>query len=63
MRPLDEDLGRDAGMLLGATRLSDVVDAALVLLAADGDEIITIDTGDINTLAALAGRHIELLRP
>lgn len=63
VRPLDLDLGRNAGKLLGAARLSDVVDAALVLLAGDGDEIVTIDTGDIKTLAAIAGRHIELLRP
>ena len=63
VRPLDEDLGREAGKLLGATRMSDVVDAALVLLAADGDEIVTLDTDDIETLAASAGRHVELLRP
>lgn len=63
VRPLDEELGREAGKLLGKTRMSDVVDAALVLLAADGDEIVTIDTGDITTLATSAGRHIELIRP
>ena len=63
VRPLDEELGREAGKLLGKTRMSDVVDAALVLLAADGDEIVTIDTGDIATLATSAGRHVELIRP
>src|SRR5262245_27064161 len=34
---LDASLGRRAGVLLGRSRTSDVVDAALVLLAADGD--------------------------
>ena len=43
--------------------MSDAVDSALVLLAADGGEIITIETGDIKTLAASAGRHIELPLP
>lgn len=63
VKPLDEHCGRAAGELLGATRMSDVVDAALVLLAADGDEIITLDSDDIAALAASAGRHVELIRP
>ena len=63
VRPLDEHLGRAAGKLLASARMSDVVDAALVLLAADGDEIVTIDLDDIEALAAAAGRHVELIRP
>ena len=63
VRSLDERLGRVAGELLGSTRMSDVVDAALVVLAADGDEIITLDSDDLERLAASAGRHIELIRP
>lgn len=63
VRPLAEDLGRAAGKLLGTTRMSDVVDAALVLLAADGDEMVTLDTDDIETLAESAGRHVEVVRP
>jgi len=62
-RPLDEHLGRAAGELMGATQTSDVIDAALVLLAADGDEIITSDRDDIETLLAATGRHVELVRP
>ena len=60
---LDEPLGRAAGRLLGAAGMSDVVDAALVLLASDGDEIVTVDRSDIETLAAASGRHVELIRP
>lgn len=63
VRPLDERLGRAAGELLAATRMSDVVDAALVALAVDGDDIITLDTDDIGRLVASAGRHVELIRP
>ena len=58
---LDERLGRTAGELLASAGTMDVVDAALVLLAADGDEIVTSDADDIEPLAALAGRHVELV--
>jgi len=63
VRPLDEQLGRSAGALLGRARLSDVIDAAVVLLASDGDDIVTSDPGDLSRLAASAGRHVELIRP
>jgi len=52
-----------AGELLGSTRMSDVVDAAVVVLAADGNEIIALDLDELETLAASAGRHVELIRP
>jgi hypothetical protein len=61
--PLDAGLGRAAGELLGATRTADVIDAALVLLAADGDDIVTLDLDDLQLLASAAGCHVELLRP
>lgn len=61
--PLDEPLGRAAGELLGASDLHDVIDAAVVLLAADGDEIVTLDRDDFERLAAASGRHVELVRP
>jgi hypothetical protein len=63
VRPIDEPLGRAAGRLLGDAGLADVVDAALVLLAADGDDIVTGDHDDLARLAAAAGRHVELVRP
>ena len=58
---LDEDLGRQAGVLLGATRRADVIDAAVVLLATDGDEILTSDPDDLTALAQAAGRHVDLV--
>jgi len=63
VRPVDARLGRSAGVLLGEAGLSDVIDAALVLLSTDGDDIITSDPDDLTRLAAAAGRHVELLRP
>lgn len=63
VRPLDEPLGRAAGQLLGAAGLADVIDAAVVLLATDGDEIVTVDHEDLEQLAAASGRHVELIRP
>lgn len=62
VQPLDEGLGRAAGELLAATRKLDVIDAALVLLARDGDHIVTSDLDDLRTLAAASGRHVELIR-
>jgi hypothetical protein len=61
VQPLDDELGRRAGVLLGAAGQADVVDAAVVLLAHDGDEIFTSDPGDLQDLAAVAGRHVELI--
>jgi hypothetical protein len=63
VRALDEELGQAAGRLLGAAGLADVIDAAVVLLAADGDEIVTVDHDDLEQLATASGRHVELIRP
>jgi hypothetical protein len=58
---LDESLGRRAGVLLGRAAKTDVIDAALVLLAADEDWLLTSDVGDIEALALAPGRHIEIV--
>lgn len=63
VQPLDEMLGRSAGALLGKAGLSDVIDAAIVLLSSDGDDIVTSDPGDLSRLATASGRHVELIRP
>jgi predicted nucleic acid-binding protein len=62
VRPLDEPLGRAAGELLAAAKRRDVIDAALVLLARDGDHIITSDPDDLEPLARAADRHVEIIR-
>lgn len=63
VRPLDEPLGRAAGTLIGATATADVIDAALVLLSVDGDDIVTGDRSDFELLVDATGRHVELIRP
>lgn len=62
VRPLDDSLGRAAGRLLARDGSADVVDAALVLLAEDGDDIVTSDPEDIEPLASCLGRHVEVVR-
>lgn len=61
VRSLDDELGRKAGALLANARTRDVIDAALVLLAEDGDEIVTSDPGDLAVLAGQAQLHIDLV--
>jgi len=63
VRALDEPLGRAAGQLLATARLADVIDAGVVLLANDGDEIVTVDHEDLERLASASGRHVELIHP
>jgi len=63
VRPVDEHMGKEAGRLLGAAGMSDVVDAAVILLSQDGDEIITSDHDDLERLATASGRHVELIYP
>ena len=63
VRPLDETLGRAAGELLAVTRQTDLIDASIVLIAHDGDEIVTTDSADLKRLAIASGRHVELIHP
>ena len=59
--PLDEELGRRAGVLLGRAGSRDVVDAALVLLASDGDVVLTSDPVDVAELAQVAELDVEIV--
>ena len=59
--PVDELVGKRAGALLGRTGGADVVDAAIVSLARDGDEILTSDVGDLRRLAEAAGVHVDII--
>ncbi|MGW6201966.1 hypothetical protein ACWF0M_37830 [Kribbella sp. NPDC055110] len=61
VEPLDDRLGRRAGALLKLTGGRDAIDAAVVLLACDGDTILTSDPVDLTALAAEAGIHLDLL--
>lgn len=59
--PLDDALGRRAGALLRSSKTKDVIDAALVLLARDGDGILTSDAEDLIPLARAAGADVEIM--
>jgi hypothetical protein len=58
---IDGILGRRAGMLLARSGGSDAIDAAVVCLARDGDDILTSDPGDLRALAEAAEIHVELI--
>ena len=58
---LDAALGRRAGVLLRLSRTADVVDAALVLLAEDGDLVLTSDPNDLAPLAEAAGLQVDIV--
>ncbi|HCB03020.1 MAG TPA: hypothetical protein DEQ43_01980 [Nocardioides bacterium] len=59
--PLDDALGRRAGSLLATSRTSDVIDAAVVLIADTADRIFTSDPDDIEHLARAAGADVEIV--
>lgn len=61
IEPLDNELGRRAGALLARTGTSDVIDAAVVLLARDGDWILTSDPDDLAPLVEAAGLHVDVI--
>lgn len=61
IQALDANAGLAAGELLLRARKRDVIDAALVLLARDGDTILTSDPHDLATLARAAQLHVEIV--
>ncbi len=61
VRALDGALGRRAGELLGVTGEVDGIDAAVALLALDGDMILTSDLGDLTALVAATGTHADIV--
>ena len=58
---LDDGLGRRAGMILARSSLRDVVDAAVVAIAREGDTVVTSDPGDIAALAAVHPVALDVL--
>ncbi len=57
---LTQERARNSGLLLARSRTSDVIDAGIVELAIDGDEILTSDLGDITTLVFAAGKAVRV---
>lgn len=61
IRPIDDPLARRAGVLLARSGQSDAVDASVICLATNGDDIYTSDTDDLRPLAEAADIHVELI--
>lgn len=59
--PVDGELGRRAGVLLGRCGLNDPIDAALVAMADHGDQIITSDPDDLAVLVAVSQRRVDVV--
>jgi hypothetical protein len=60
-RHIDADHGRSIGELLGVAGSVDVIDASLIDIALDGDEILTSDAGDLRVLAVAAGKRLVII--
>lgn len=61
VRPVNDQAGRAAGVLLGRADTTDPIDATLVLTANSGDRIITSDPDDIGHLVNAAGRVVAVI--
>jgi hypothetical protein len=57
-RELTRARGRSVGELLSRTSASDIVDASIIEIANDGDEILTSDPDDIVALAEAAKKTL-----
>jgi predicted nucleic acid-binding protein len=61
VRPVDDETGRAAGVLIGRAGTQDPIDATLVLVAHAGDRILTSDPQDIQRLVSAAGRSVPVI--
>jgi hypothetical protein len=61
-RPLDQPAARRVGQLLGAAATVDVIDAAVIDVATNGDEVLTSDPQDFAVLANAAGKGLTIIK-
>ena len=61
VQPVTPAVGRAAGLLLNAAATADPIDASVVLLARDGDRILTSDSEDLEHLARAAGIRVQVI--
>jgi hypothetical protein len=61
VRSIDEQMGRDAGVLLAKARKDDPIDATVVLVSRAGDRILTSDPDDIGHLASSSGKRVAIV--
>jgi predicted nucleic acid-binding protein len=60
--PVDDRLGREAGVLLGRAGAGDAVDATVAAIAARGDRVLTSDPDDMARLVGASGRAVGVVR-
>lgn len=58
---LTTEVSRRVGLLLAAASTADVIDASLIDLANDGDEVLTSDPDDLAHLAEAAGKRLIIV--
>jgi predicted nucleic acid-binding protein len=58
---IDESLGRRCGELLAKSKTADPIDAAVVLIAREGEAVLTSDPSDISLLARTAKRRLRVI--
>jgi hypothetical protein len=58
VKAVDEQLGREAGLLLGRAGAQDAVDAGVVTVSRTGDRILTSDPDGIARLVAASRRTV-----
>ncbi len=61
VKPVDERLGRDAGVLLGRSDTEDAIDATVVAISEAGDRLLTSDPRDLRRLVDASGRGIQIV--
>ncbi|HZA78631.1 MAG TPA: hypothetical protein VE623_19810 [Acidimicrobiales bacterium] len=61
-RSLDQPAARRVGQLLGAAATVDVIDAAVIDVATNGDEVLTSDPQDLAVLANAAGKGLTIIK-
>ena len=61
VRPVDEQMGRRAGVLLARAGTSDPIDATVALVAESGDRILTSDPSDLRRLVAASGARAAVI--
>jgi len=61
IRAVDDQLGRDAGVLMGRAGTSNPIDATVALVAEGGDHILTSDPDDLRHLVDTADIHADVV--
>ena len=59
--PIDEVRSPRIGAILALANISNVVDASIIEISSDGDEILSSDPSDLARLAEAAGRRVFII--